>query len=56
MEGKGVGFSAKGAELGLERADAGITFMPESPAAIALGDAGTTFCRSEDETIAAIHK
>ena len=56
VEGKGVGFSTKGAELGLERADAGITFMPESPTAIALRNAGSTFCRSEDETIAAIHK
>ena len=43
MEGKGVGFSAQWAELGLEGADAGIAFMPEMPAAVALGNACTTF-------------
>ena len=56
MEGKGVRFSAQRAELGLGRADAGIDFMPEAPAAITLRNAGTTFSRSEDETMAAIHK
>ena len=56
MEGKGVGFSAQWAELGLEGADAGITFMPEMPAAITLGNACATFGRSEDETMTAIHE
>ena len=56
MEGKGVRFSAQGAELGLEGADADITFMPEAPAAITLGNAGTMFSRSEDETVTTIHK
>ena len=56
MKGKGVGFSAQWAELSLERADAGITFMPKAPAAIALGNTCTTFGRSEDETMTAIHE
>ena len=56
MEGKGVGFSAQRAELHLERADVGITFMPELPAAIALGNASTTFGRSKDETMTAVHE
>ena len=56
MEGKGVGFSAQWAELGLEGADAGIAFMPEAPAAVALGNASATFGRSKDETMTAIHE
>ena len=56
MEGKGVGFSAQWAELGLEGADAGIAFMPKTPAAVTLGNACATFGRSEDETMTAVHK
>ena len=56
MEGKGMGLSAQWAELGLEGENAGITFMPETPAAIALGNACATFGRSEDETMMAIHE
>ena len=56
MEGKGVRFSAQRAELGLEGADAGITFMSKMPAAVTLGNTGTTFGRSENETMAVIHK
>ena len=56
MEGKGVGFSTQWAELGLERADAGITFMPEAPAAITLRNASSTFSRSEDETMTTVHE
>ena len=56
VEGKGVGFSAQRAELSLERADASITFMPKAPAVIALGNTGSAFGRSEDETVTTIHK
>ena len=56
MEGKSVGFSTQGAELSLERADTGITFMPEAPAVITLGNASLTFGRSKDETMTTVYE
>ena len=56
VEGKGMEFSTQRAELSLERTDTSITFMPEAPAAIALGNAGSAFGRSEDEAMTTIHE
>ena len=49
VEGKSVGLSA-------QRADASITFMPKAPAPVTLGNASTTFSRSENETMMAVHE
>ena len=56
MELKGVGFSADGADLSLERTDMGIRTVSKTPAMVALRNARGTVHRRDNETMFAIYE
>ena len=56
MELEGVGFTADGADLSLERTDTGVRAMSKTPASVALRNARAAVCRGDDETMFAVHE
>ena len=56
VEFEGVGFTADGADLSLERTDTGVRAMSKVPASVALRNTRAAVCRGDDETMFAVHK